>query len=321
MRPTRLGKQGLGFYAAIGVAFFASAYSNLFFLLLAFLTLMALMNVAWTLRNMRGVTGEILEVEPSPAGAGQPIRAHLKAPGRARYQVACELELDGHDPVSIQADALVTETVVDGRLPPMRRGLYHIRRACLVSSYPLGLLRSAREIPAPQELIVYPEPTELPEARSGSEALAELCGHHGAPDGRLQPSGLREYRTGDELRAVHWKASARRTSLVIKEWEGGSGQSLEVLLDRRCEPDALEEALALLSALIHVARDNKELVTIHSQDLVATYGKGHRPWRNALRFLARATTLPADGAAPPRVSPGVARLPLVASYGGAGDGR
>ena len=57
VRLTRLGWKGLIFYAVIQLAFFASAYSNLFFLLVAFLTLLGLLRVYWTARNLRGVRG------------------------------------------------------------------------------------------------------------------------------------------------------------------------------------------------------------------------------------------------------------------------
>ena len=62
---------------------------------------------------------------------------------------------------------------------------------------------------------------------------------------------------GDSLRAVHWRATARRGRLVVREWEAAGGQGLEVVLDRRCAPAELEEALEALSALVHVARARK----------------------------------------------------------------
>ena len=51
---------------------------------------------------------------------------------------------------------------------------------------------------------------------------------------------------------------------------------------------------------------------MYSQGLSATFGEGHRPWSEALRFLACAELVASDGPAPPATSPSVARLPATA---------
>ena len=156
--------------------------------------------------------------------------------------------------------------------------------------------------------MIYPAPAELATTRDGSGGVGDLYDALGAADGFLQPSNLREYRPGDELRLVHWKASARRTELVVKEWEGGTGSGHEVVLDRRCEPAALEEALRVVSALALAAKEQKELLTVHSQGLGATFGAGQRPWRELLEFLARAEALDKGAEPPPPVSPSILRV-------------
>ncbi len=311
VRLTQLGWKGILFYGVVLVAFFASAYSNLFFLLVSFLTLLGLFGVVSTWRNLRGVKGEILELEPAPAGAGGVARARLEVPGRPRFRLECLLSTTTGKQIAIPADVVSGDVEVDAPVPPLSRGLYAVSEAFVSSTYPLGMLRARRQIPAPAELIIYATPTDLPEARTGSEVLAELCGHTTSLVGNLQPSGMREFRPGDDPRSIHWKASARRGELVIKEWEGGSGEALEIVFDRRCTPDQLEESLSLIAALMLLARDNKESFAVHSQDMAATFGKTHQPWRNLMRFLAEATTLPLNGPAPPPASPSITRLPLL----------
>ena len=144
----------------------------------------------------------------------------------------------------------------------------------------------------------------MTEARGGE-------GDHlpGTSSDYLQPAGLREYRPGDEFRAIHWRATARRGQPVVREWDGGAGSGGEVVLDRRTDVDSLEESLSLLSALACRAREQKETLTIHSQELSTTYGSNHKPWRECFAFLAAALTLPSDAAAPPPASPHVTRLP------------
>ena len=109
---------------------------------------------------------------------------------------------------------------------------------------------------------------------------------------------------------MHWKASARRDTLVITEWDGGAGNGAEVVLDRRAAPAAFEAALSLLAAIAIAARDAKETLTIHTQGSSATYGTGHLPFSGALRFLAATTALPESGPPPPPASPEILRLPV-----------
>lgn len=307
MRPTALGVKAASFFVLLIAAFFATPYSNLFFLILAFLGVLGLANVWWTRGNLEGMTGEVAAIAPAPAGAPVPIGATVDAGGRARFGLTLALELEGGDTVRVPAGLVQGETHLAGRVAAMPRGVYPIRAARLESVYPLGLLRARRPLPAPAALVVYPAPAELPEKRDGADALGEMLGHYGA-DGLLQPSGLREYQPGEDLRRVHWKASARRETPVIQEWEGGLGEGTELVLDRRTDPARLEEALSLVAALALAARDEKEALTLHTQGLSATFGSGHGTWDELLTFLAGADRLEAGAPPPPPAPPAVPRL-------------
>jgi uncharacterized protein (DUF58 family) len=125
----------------------------------------------------------------------------------------------------------------------------------------------------------------------------------------MGPAGLREYKPGDELRHVHWKASARRRELVVKEYEGDSQPGLEVLLDLRCGLEQLEASLSLITALALTAQENKDVITLATQDHHSTYGKGHRSFNDLWTYLASAQPLPPSAPPPPTASPAVLRLP------------
>jgi uncharacterized protein (DUF58 family) len=309
VRPTGLGVKAALFYLLLVAAFFAAPYANLFFLLLLFLTMLGAADALAARRNLAGATARVEEVEPAPAGAGAALVATVAAGARSRWALGVEIELA--DGPTLQA--ALGEARGDAHLrvpvPPLPRGVHRVRAARLSSAWPLGLWAARRPIPAPAELVVYPAPLALATSRGAGGGVGELYDMLGAAQGFLQPSDLREYRPGDELRLVHWKASARRGSLVIKEWEGGTGAGHEVLLDRRASGEELEEALSGVSALALAAKEQKEVLTVHSQGLSATFGGAHRPWRELFRFLAEADRLPANGPPPPAVPHEVLRLP------------
>lgn len=244
-----------------------------------------------------------------PAGAGGAGLAVVAA-GRRRWAVAVEVELEGALGTLRAALGLAEgEAKLALPVPPLPRGLYRVRAARIASTWPLGLWKARRAIAAPAEVVVYPAPLALATSRGAGGGVGELYDMLGSAHGFLQPSELREYRPGDELRLVHWKASARRGTLVIKEWEGGTGSGHEVVLDLRATGEELEEGLSAVSALAHAAKEQKEVLTVHSQGLSATFGGSHRPWRELFRFLAAASPLPEGGPPPPPVSPAVLRLP------------
>ena len=308
MRPTGLGVKAALFYLLLVAAFFAAPYANLFFLLLVFLTLLGVADALAARGNVAGAHGRVEEIEPMPAGAGGAVTAVVCA-GRRRWALGVEVVLEGAGTLR----AALGEAEGEARIPvpvrPLARGVYRVRAARIASSWPLGLWSARRPVTAPAEIVVYPAPLALATSRGAGGGVGELYDMLGAAQGFLQPSELREYRPGDELRLVHWKASARRGTLVIKEWEGGTGSGHEVVIDLRAKGEELEEGLRAVSALAHAAKEQKEVLTVHSQGLSATFGGSHRPWRELLRFLAVAVPLPSDGPPPPVVSPAVLRLP------------
>jgi uncharacterized protein (DUF58 family) len=309
VRPTGLGVKAALFYLLLVTAFFAAPYANLFFLLLVFLTLLGLADALAARRNLAGAHGRFEEIGPMPAGAGGALVAVVCA-GQGRWALGAEVDLEGAGTLHAAVGEASGEIRLSLTVPPLPRGVHRVRHARVVSSWPLGLWKARRAMPSPAEVVVYPAPLALATSRGGGGGgVGELYDLLGAAQGFLQPSDLREYRPGDELRLVHWKASARRGSLVIKEWEGGTGSGHEVVLDLRAKGEELEEGLSAVSALAEAAKEQKEVLTVHSQGLSATFGGSHRPWRELFRFLALAAPLPPGAPPPPPVSPAVLRLP------------
>lgn len=316
LRPTTLGVKAVVFWCVIVAAWLATPYSNLFFLLLCFLSVLAPLSVLWTLTNLRGLDGRIDEIRPCAADSRGDILVQL---GGSRRKAAHGLEVE----VAVERSAkerrrersgflaeAQSGSLLTGRGPRRPRGLWRIQGAWLSSAAPLGLLRARRAIPCPRELAVHPEAAVLPEFRSRTALLAALRGEASPlDDGDFGPSGLREYRDGDEARHVDWRASARKTHLVVREWEADAARGVEICLDRRCDEDELEDALRIAVALLFLARDDKEVFALSTQGFSARFGDGQQPYDEALRYFASCEALPADAEAPPASSPDVLRLP------------
>ena len=307
IRPTVLGWKALPFFAALVAAFYAAPYQNLYFLRLAFLCVLAVLNVHWTIRNVSGATGDIAPLAAFPAGSAAPVRFRIDAAGRRRLDLLVVLDLGERGRCEAPLAVVHGTAEAFGEIRPLPRGVHAVRAAWVESSYPLGLLRVRRPLAAPREIVVHPAPAQVPNAPGGG--VAGIAAAIGAVPGTDQPSGVREFRSGDEIRDVHWRATARLGRPVVTEWDSCSGDGLELVLDLRADEHALEGALSVVAALALAARDTKERLTVHTQGSSRTYGPGHVPWDELLRFLAGARALPADGPAPPPAATTVLRLP------------
>ncbi len=306
--PTRLGAKAIAFYAVLMATFFAIPYSNLFFLGMAFLSVIATANVLWALGNLRGVQASVTDIPPTPAG--QPILVRFTITC-TRKRVACLLSGSLHAGDqrcrTLPAD-LATSGVLTGELPPLPRGVYAITRAGVESPYPHGLVRAARRAEAARELIVFPTPLSLPSNRRTRRALIAEAGA-GTADGNHGTASLRDWRPGDDPHRVHWKATARRGQLVVRQPDDDDTVGSEIVLDRRCAEPALEKALSTIVTLALLAEQSKERLALHTQGLSAKYGSGAASMHDLWRVLATLQPLPSGAATPPIATSGALRLP------------
>ncbi|MEO0946851.1 MAG: DUF58 domain-containing protein [Cyanobacteria bacterium J06641_5] len=136
----------------------------------------------------------------------------------------------------------------------MRRGIYRWDTVDLRSGAPLGLFDSRCRSSAPARAVVYPMVLPLnqcPLLDSFGEAESEQFQPR-QPD-RLMTTeivrGLRPYRSGDSLRLVHWRSSARYGELRVRELEtAASGRDLIVGLDSASAWDADDFEQATIAA-------------------------------------------------------------------------
>lgn len=106
-------------------------------------------------------------------------------------------------------------------ITPVRRGLLRFERLTLARADPLGLVNALTSLTAPETLIVLPRtyplaPLALPGLRRLQQGGVALSQHVGDSEEFMQ---LRDYRPGDPLRHIHWRAFARAGKPVVKEYQ------------------------------------------------------------------------------------------------------
>src|SRR5438552_618639 len=103
-------------------------------------------------------------------------------------------------------------------------------RALLGAAF--GLQRAEIPLAAPWTLLVYPRLVELDRLFSEGGIYA----HDGRRLLLRRPSGfdlhsVREYEQGESLRKVHWRSTAKRGELMVKELEDAPRDEVAVVLD------------------------------------------------------------------------------------------
>ncbi len=160
------------------------------------------------------------------------------------------------------------------------RGRFTWPALVLETMYPAGLLTIRRQLLVPGESIVFPAPeARAPAWPDGTGANPRLARQ--AQD----VTALRDYRVGDPLRQMDWKASARRGDWVVREFEKPQAPAV-VLAWKDVQALGLEKGVSRLTAW--VLRADREGVE-YALDLgkaSGPFGKGSKHRRACLTELA-----------------------------------
>lgn len=310
--PTPFGIKAAVFGAIIALIFFATPYTSLFFMLVAFLSVLGVLGTLWGMTNLRRVR---ITMDPPPmaqAGEERPVVVHASTTRGTCLGLGIQLELDSGDRVDAGCVPWVHGlTRIESVLAPLDRGIRRVKAVIAWSDQPLGFLRWQRrlELPKPVELVTHPKRASFVPRAPSSPAPAADSGSMQVAASHGVVSSVRPWREGDDLRAVDWKASARRNDWVVREFESDASEGVELVLDRRCAEPLLEAMLEQAATLV-AERPRDQVVRIVSQDHDCSYGTEGKPFEAALLWLAGATCLGDDAPAPSGAGPSALHLPL-----------
>ena len=196
-----------------------------------------------------------------------------------------------HDGVDLDAGARVT---LDTSLTPTRRGDRPAVCVTVRSYGPLGFAyrqhraRTAVARTPPFALRVYPRFESrrlLPEKMSRLRVLDGAVVTRGRGQG-TEFDALREYVIGDDVRSIDWRASARRSDVVVRSWRPERDRRVVCVLDTGRtsagrigdEPrlDAAIDAALLLAMLAARAGDRVDLLAVDTAVRAAVANPGKR---------------------------------------------
>ncbi len=220
-----------------------------------------------------GLLGLVL-IDAGWAKSPRRVRVRRELPGLVAGQ-------DGQAHFVLEADAPVTVALTDtwpgfaspyvtvevalvpgeiARVPFVvrapRRGRFVLGHVAVRTLGPLGLVRRRVRQVVPDVAGVGPDLVTLER-----QAVRTLRGQNAAGRARRAPKAgrafamLREYRRGDDVRQVAWKASAKRQQLVVKQTEPERHQDVIIALDCGRQMFGQAEAETLSRPRLDIAVD------------------------------------------------------------------
>jgi len=114
-----------------------------------------------------------------------------------------------------------------------RRGVTEAATVEVASAAPFGVAEARRRVACPGRMVVLPRIVQLgsvPFLEAGLAAGDEVSAGTRRGEGS-EYAGVREYRRGDSMRRVHWPATARHGSLVVREVERERPGALAIVVD------------------------------------------------------------------------------------------
>jgi uncharacterized protein (DUF58 family) len=180
-------------------------------------------------------------VEPNHASAGESVTVHLVITNKSVLRTGTLL-LEDQLPQRLVGKARFVldplgsrETrTVSYRMPGLGRGHYRVGPLRVRLRDPFRLIDVTRSFTATSEFLVAPVIDQLPAVEPPrADELGESFGSHSVGMHGADDQSTREYRTGDDLRKIHWRSTARTGLLMVRQEERPWRGQTTVLLDLR----------------------------------------------------------------------------------------
>ena len=230
LKFTREGKTFV--WITLGIGFAAiNTGNNLMYLILGMLLSLILVSGILSEQSLRKVTVVRDRSQRLMAGCEGLLRVHLSN-GKKRFISYCVeveeiLDYEGIHQVPAYQLRLGPGESEDAfvRVRFLRRGVYESVGVLLATRFPFALFRKGRVLEESREILVHPvvHAVPLPEMLTRSRGL-ERSQPRAGQGGDVR--GVRPYQSGDPFKDVHWKVTARRGRLMVREYEAPATRSV-----------------------------------------------------------------------------------------------
>jgi len=150
----------------------------------------------------------------------------------------------------VPAESSVKKTIL---MKLEQRGRFSLENPELSTRFPFNFGVKSRLLDCETSFIVFPKLLqeekiyELLSASFGGERKRRQRSEQG------EFAGSRQFQSGDNMRLINWKASAKGDTMYVKEFEVSEAKKLSIYFDNSqpCTPEAFEEKVSLAASFVY----------------------------------------------------------------------
>jgi len=251
MRPTKEGKRFLLATFLIAVAA-VNTGNNLIYLILAMMFSILVISVAVLNLNLRGLVFGFSITQPIFAKNRVVIKISLSN----RKKIIPSYSIRVNPQEGIEGQGIIpyvssaSQVFLDMDIIFEKRGIYRYGDFSLSSSFPFILFQKKIGMHDGGEVIVYPEIKEMDELIP--EMIVSDYDSYVTKRGQGEDFlMIREFRYGDSMRRIQWKASAKTGKLMVKDMGIDEPRLLTIILDniKPLDKESFEKAVSFAASL------------------------------------------------------------------------
>ncbi len=291
----KVTQDGWIYFGALTIVVFAAinTSNNLLYMVLAALLAVLLLSGFLSALNFRFVEA-VLRI-PSRCFAGETFPFSLQLYNHKHMFPAFSLQIEPIEDSPIRfrdfyfpAIPPQKPVVQSGEAAFPRRGRYVIGKVRATSRYPFGFLSKGRNCDVDAECICYPK--IIPQEKLSLTVLDILGSHERFERGLGNDLyTIRDYVPSDSARHVHWKASAKTSTLKTREYAAEDSQRIVLAFDRfgrSGDSEQFEQLVSYTASLaFHLTHSGIEVALV-SDDWKSTGGSSPVVLDSILNYLA-----------------------------------
>lgn len=286
MKATKEGKRFILAVFLIAVAA-VNTGNNLIYLILSLMLSFILISIVLLKINMSGLLLEVSVLHPVFAKEQSAAIFSITNTKRLMPTYSVKILTAGAVlPVSFKIVPLLSTLKKEAKIVFKRRGIFRHGDFHIQSGFPFILFNKIMTVRVSGEVMVYPDLTSIeniiPEIRGyGKEEALEKTGHGD------DIYSVREFKNGDDWKKIHWKASAKTSNLIVKEYAAYESKRSTVIVDNLMPENGeiFEKAVSLSGSLCKYFLDRGYLVRFISCKKVIPFGGGTEHFFRILDIL------------------------------------
>ena len=279
VRVNRAGTFFVGITIFLGVAAVNTA-NNLLYIIVSFLLSFMLVSGVLSLYNLRGLRFEL--IPPAEVYADRVASFRVLVENSKRFP-SFLIKVFADESMPLVFPIVRAKEEGNLSLKFKKRGFYAKLTLMVSSPFPVGLFERYYYVDVPVSVVVFPKPLEASSSELSAFAEDKGINLQSTKRGYDMVSSVREYR-GEPLKLIHWKTTAKRGELFVKDMYEESAKP--VVIDLDLLRGSLEEKVSKASYLVLKFTAEGRAVGLRYKELFVKPSTGQLHKRELLKTLA-----------------------------------